>query len=108
MMKKTTNIQSGKSNSADVQNGKLSEDNLLPEIAFNQEKYFSIAKATGTTDKDGQFEVVVSIPQKYFTDDSIYYRLKLNSQYYVDRNFKLLSVPVAKKDSNNINFGQMI
>jgi len=108
IMKKTTNIQTGKSISSDLQNGKLSDESLLPEVDINLDKYVSIAKATGTTDKDGQFQVVVSIPQKYFTDDSIYYRLKLNSQYYIDRNFKLLSVPVAKKDSNTINFGQMI
>jgi hypothetical protein len=108
MIKKNTNIQTNKSVNEALQKGKLSDNNLLPEVDINLEKYISIAKATGVTDKDGVFRVVVSIPQKYFTDDSIYYRLKLNNQYYVDKKFKLLSVPVSVKDSNSINFGQMV
>jgi len=104
----TINTQPDMSINAGLQKGKQSDNNLLPEVNIHQDKYIRISKATAITDKDGLFHVVVSIPQKYFSDDSIYYRLKLNNQYYVDKNFKLLSVPVSSKDSNSINFGQMI
>ena len=82
---------------------------VSPVVVINHKEYVSAGKVTGTTDSLGVFQTKVPVPRKYFTgSDSIVYRLKINNQYYVDKSFGMQSIPVWKKDTTLVNFGQLI
>ena len=86
-------------------------DNMLkslPAILINNKNYVNICSSTLTTDTLGRVATKFAIPQKYFDTDSIYFRLKLSNKYYVDKDFKMISLAVSKKDSLMLSFGSLL
>ncbi|HEY8690312.1 MAG TPA: hypothetical protein VIM07_13835 [Chitinophagaceae bacterium] len=85
-----------------------------PIIKIGNTDYYSFAKASASTQKNGEVNVVVNIPVSTLNSDSIYYRVRLDGAYYIDRDFTLLSAapPVKTKitnnDTNYISFGQLV
>lgn len=93
---------------------KVNKPLAKPIIKIGNTEYYSVAKASSSTQKNGEVNVVVNIPISAINGDSIYYRVSLNGAYYIDRDFALLgnSAPVKTKntnsDTNYINFGQLV
>src|ERR1035437_6412946 len=85
-----------------------------PIIKIGNTDYYSLAKASSTTQKNGEVNVLVNIPVSALNSDSIYYRVRLDGAYYIDRGFTLLNAaaPVKTKitnnDTNYISFGQLV
>lgn len=64
----------------------------------------NIATKTVTTNENGSINASIQIPQNYFKNDSIYYRLKIGNRYYVDTDLKTIAVSFLRKDSA-VEFG---
>jgi len=82
--------------------------NNLPSEKINGINYVNIASKVVTTDDKGSISARIPVPKKYFERGSILYRLKINNRFYVDKDFASITVPVDKKDSFNVNFGQLL
>jgi|GEM_PF-5448507 len=93
---------------------KVNKPLAKPIIKIGNTEYYSVAKASSSTQKNGEVNVVVNIPINAINGDSIYYRVSLDGAYYIDRDFALLGnpAPVKTKNTNNdtnyINFGQLV
>ena len=85
-----------------------------PIIKIRGTDYFSLAKASSTTQNNGEVNVVINIPVRALQNDSIYYRINLDGAYYIDKDFALTgaAAPVKTKATNNdtnyISFGQLV
>jgi hypothetical protein len=85
-----------------------------PIIKIGNTDYYSLAKASSTTQKNGEVNVVINIPVSALNSDSIYYRVSLDGAYYIDRDFTLLSTApqvktkITNNDTNYISFGQLV
>ncbi len=85
-------------------------DNLLkslPTEIIGGRNFARIASTVVTTDTLGKVQTEIKVPSLYFDHDSILYRLKISNQYYIDKNFRTITLPVSKKDST-LNFGQLM
>ncbi len=70
--------------------------------------YTTIASGTTTTDEQGNVKLNLTVPQSYFTTDSIYYKIKVGNKYFVDKNFKVMAIASSRKDSDVVNFGSLV
>jgi hypothetical protein len=93
---------------------KISSVTGKPIVKIGNSNYYSLAKATSSTQKNGEVNVIVNIPVSALNGDSIYYRVRLDGAYYIDRDFTLLGAvaPVKTKitnnDTNYVSFGQLV
>ena len=84
-----------------------------PIITIGNTTYNNIASSTDSTDQKGVVNVNLNIPVSEIKGDSLYYRILMDGAYYIDKDFKLLSVKVPSKDSiinketSILNFGQL-
>lgn len=79
----------------------------LPAETIGGRNFARIASTVVTTDTLGTIHTEIKVPAMFFDHDSILYRLKISNQYYVDKDFKTITLPVSKKDSA-LNFGQLM
>lgn len=70
--------------------------------------YTTIASGTATTDEQGDVKLNLAVPQGYFAIDTIYYKIKVSNKYFVDKNFKIMAIASSRKDSDVVNFGQLV
>ncbi len=80
----------------------------LPAESVNGKNFVKITSVVVKTDSMGKISTNITVPQKYFDTDSISFRIKLANSYYVDKDFKILNIPVIKKDSFGANFGTLV
>ena len=84
----------------------FSEIIFSPTEVLNGSEYVKIATTVVTTGSMGQLDSLVAVPEQYFENDSVAFRIRLANNYYVDDDFPLLFV---KASSNEIraNFGTL-
>jgi len=78
----------------------------VPISVINGVSYFNLSKTAGTTDATGAFHTTVTVPFKFLTGDSLYFKVSLPGEYYIDKDFPLVSIPAVNKDTA-INFGKL-
>ena len=102
----TSNAHQSQAAQISQTDSKVAQNSDLPGVLIRGKAYTRVASATATTDSVGRLSLTVPVPQRYFRDDSIYYRVKLDNKYYVDKEFGMKGVSVNTKDSI-VSFGQL-
>ncbi len=85
-----------------------STEDFSPTITIGNKSYKKIASMAFTTDDFGKITGKLPVPIKYLKDKTIYCRLIIGNQYYVDDDFEP-QVVVADKNGGTpfVDFGQL-
>lgn len=90
--------------------GNLSKKMNHPSELINGEDYEKIASVVALTSTLGQLDTIIAVPEQYFENDSVAFRIRLANKYYVDKDFKPLYLKLDLQDSLKnpiVNFGTL-
>ncbi len=71
---------------------------MKPVVKIEGRQLIELASHTIKTDQMGTIKDSIQIPQKYIGLDTLFFKLEIHNNYYVDEEFKLMAVPPVISD----------